>query len=251
MKESKPDLMITAKELDGIVQGLQPKPCGMKAFDDRTDLDCPWIHRTIERHNETKRNLAVESVLLLQDWDVKPQSLKSAVSYLKECETTDSARKDNTIKNLFSSERQWGAKIQEGKVLVTNAAWGIRPGFTSGSCGKMCGYLGAPIHKRSFLTWGLLISRLLERSSNEKSFRLFVAGEWARFDNLNSDEEVELKTYMRMWCSWVVKNRGKVDEADVEPLLDLESHWNGKVIFLRHPCVWHTTTNFENDPSPE
>jgi hypothetical protein len=212
----------------------------MSPFECRAKLECPWLHRAIEQ----KTNIAeVRGLLLMQDWGSLPESLQSAVDYISNgLKHPEKLGNDRTLKNLFAS-KGWREAIQEGKWLVSNAVWGLRP-QKNGKDSEMCGFLGAPIHKQSFLIWGQLV---VDLSLEKENFQLVVAGEWATFKNFPGESNSEpLSTYLARWVSWASKWTGKV----VVPLKLQRACQaaKGEVFYVRHPSTWHIKSQFENGP---
>ena len=186
----------------------------------------------------------------MQDWGVETdnrETIDDAVDHIKSwIDVNNGAREpDPTIDKLLSPYR-WRTAITSKEIMVTNAVWGLRPKEKKDAPNKMCGYLGAKIHKRAFLTWGKLVALISSRE--KKEFRLLVAGEWARFDNQENKSGADIKDYLNRWRTWASKYTDNVDEKDFPDELSIEeiNKCKGHVIFLSHPCTWNS--KYESDP---
>lgn len=110
----------------------------------------------------------------------------------------------------------------------------------------MCGYLGAAIHKKSFLRWGKLVTVLSRGADQDDDFRLFVAGEWSRFDGKENRSGTLIKDYLSCWRRWASQSRGAVSEIPKELEDEEIEKCRGRIVFLSHPCTWNC--GFETNP---
>lgn len=206
----------------------------MRIFDSSTNFECPWLRWLLGRIDEIEP-LKIRGILMMQDWDCEKQSLCQAIEFIKE-QLGQNPTCDKTTNNLFGSN--WRNPIENGEILVTNAAWGIRSPKEDGSQDDMCGYLGAEIHKTAFLTWGKLVS-IISQDEKSDDFRLFMAGEWARFDNQKNKSGEPIAEYLIRWRNWAARNSGRVDQFPDDLNEDQIKKCKGRVIFLSHPSTWN------------
>jgi hypothetical protein len=216
----------------------------MVPFKDVDDgmLDCPWLTWA---SNKWADPITPRGILIMQDWGLQGESLREAASTIEEY-SNSTLSSDPTLSNLFATEA-WRAAIRNGSILVTNAVWGLRPS-TEDAPNKICGYLGAAIHKRAFLRWGKLVALLSSGARQGGDLRLFVAGEWARFDGKENRSGIPIKDYLGCWRQWASNYSGKVPSNEFPPELDdtMIEECKGRVVFLSHPCTWNY--RFESDP---
>ena len=202
-------------------------------------LECPWLHRAIERGTDIGK---VKGLLLMQDWGSKSERLEDAVNYISDgLKDSEQLGNDRTLRNLFA-RKGWKVAIESGEWLVSNAVWGLRP-QKNGKDSEMCGYLGAPIHKASFLIWGQLV---VELSRDKENFQLVVAGEWATFKDFPGESSSErLSDYLSRWVNWASKWSGKVDSDKLRYACESAK---GRVSYVRHPSTWHMNDELEKGP---
>jgi hypothetical protein len=216
----------------------------MVPFDGVEDglLDCPWLKWAMKELDDP---VTPRGILIMQDWGLQGETIDEAVSVI-DAYSKNALLDDRTLSNLFATEA-WKAAILERSILVTNAVWGLRPS-TDDAPNKICGYLGAAIHKRAFLRWGALVAQLSTRTQNGDDFRLYVAGEWARFDGKENRSGTRISDYLRCWKQWASNYSEKVAHHEFPSELndDFIEKCHGRVVFLSHPCTWNY--RFESDP---
>ena len=221
---------------------------------DKDRLECPWLNWFCRVN---KNHISLRGILLMQDWGTvqsDSQDLDEAADDIeKYVKSPPNKIKDKTIKNLLSKPN-WAEALRNRSILVSNAVWGLRGEIDVSKKTPRCRYLGAPIHKQAFLTWGKLVVKLATDAAElKKEFRLFVAGGWARFDHQENESGEKLSVYLKRWREWVTaeNNAGSVAAAKflgLQKLDDEIAQCVGSVIFLRHPCIWDIPDTFENDP---
>ena len=229
-------------ELQEIVDSLCHKLVdGMAAFtDSKPEIpQCPWLKWAMKECGNN-HEIGAKGIMIMQDWGVQTstdeESIGKAVELINDCISGN--KRDRTICNLLSS-KHWKDAITEKKILVTNAVWGLRKKKKDGSAKKMCGYLGDKTHKRAFLTWGNLVMQVSSKSNDE--FRLFVAGEWARFDGDSNNSGKKVSEYLRQWRDWAKKHKGEESDDILKLFKDEQiNSCKGKVFFLSHPCIWNS-----------
>ncbi|MBV6500575.1 MAG: hypothetical protein CJBNEKGG_03056 [Prosthecobacter sp.] len=204
---------------------------GMKPFNESSNIGCPWWSWCLKDPvGELPRG-----ILVMQDWGVDGETFQEAVDTLENSsKRLPDSNADRTLKNLFDERREWGRAIVKRQVLVTNAAWGLREGKDK------CSYLGAKTHKAAFLTWVHLVASIAEAKSDDE-FRLFAAGCWATFDDGKNPSD--LRDYLMKWQNWASQGRYKVD-GNIGSL----EKCRGKVVYLRHPCLWQRMSESEVSP---
>lgn len=208
---------------------------GMKPFKGDTDLRCPWLHWCLGAASDT----LPDGILMLQDWGNAEESFDQAIETLDDClgnyskgQNLTGEDKDQTLKKLFDPKRKWGYALKSGRILVMNAAWGLR------ASAEKCGYMGAATHKAAFFTWVKVVRAVAEQNEN---FCLYVAGEWATFDDGNNP--TNLSDYLEKWNGWASRGRGRGGDK-IEGL----EKCRGKVVYLRHPCLWGSNDGYEKSP---
>jgi hypothetical protein len=181
---------IERKELDGL-RSLTHRKQYLLGFDYRATGDfiaCPWL--TFWLTETPARPEIVEGVLLMQDWWKYQQdrpTLRQNVDYLKEALSHRPDASDRTLNNLLTDH--WRATIGEGRWVVSNAVWALRP-QSQGATGE----LSAAVHRLVFRFW----SRVVHHFANEDHFKLIVAGGWGKFER----REPRLKYYLEGWRNW-------------------------------------------------
>lgn len=208
------------------------------AGNDNGRLECPWLHWRIEQsQNDKDSELNPEGIFLMQDWGNAEQELHEAIKDIRAAFRTQSPDStDTTLRNLRASG--WGKAIQSPKWVVSNAIWGLRSKREDKEASK-CGYLGAELHKRAFLTWGRFVVELCR--AVRVPFTLVVAGEWASFSDFpGKNGEEELPKYLRRWRTWVTTGNFKVGTEELPKELSEESlkQCTGRAIYVSHPATW-------------
>jgi len=178
-------------------------------------IACPWIEYWCRLHEKTTN---LDGILLMQDWwecCPKAPRLEDNVDYIAQCiDNPENARNDRTTKNLMRTG--FREHIKSGRWLVTNAVWGLRPSG-SGTCGR----LRAALHRISFRVW----SSVVVHFAKQPSFKLFVAGSWAKVNETAHGRE-RIGDYLKAWSDWAN-----------HPVQDLR-RVQGCCYFWPHPSKW-------------
>jgi len=181
---------IERKELDSL-RSLTHRKQRLVGFDYRSKGDfvaCPWL--TFWLAETPARLEIVEGVLLMQDWweyQQKRPTLGDNVDYLKEALSHRPDAGDRTLNNLLTDH--WRAAIGEGRWVVSNAVWALRP-HSQGATGE----LSAEVHQRAFGFW----SKVVHHFACQPHFKLVVAGRWGWI----GEHEIALAAYLGRWAEW-------------------------------------------------
>jgi len=184
---------IERKELDGL-RSLTHRKQHLLGFDYQSTGDfvaCPWL--TFWLTETPARPEIVEGVLLMQDWWEYQQyrpALGDNVNYLKEAMSQRPDASDRTLNNLLTDH--WRAAIGEGRWVVSNAVWALRPQGQG-----VTGELSAEVHQRAFGFW----SKVVHHFACKPRFKLVVAGRWGSWEALG-ERETALAAYLGKWAEW-------------------------------------------------
>ena len=184
-------------------------------------LACPWLEvwRQIHGPNASPS----EGILFLQDWGVDDgtETLESAVSLLTDVLSAGArgvVGSDKTLRALLpDASMGWNRAFQEGRWLIANPVWGLRPAGSSKD-----NPLPAAVHKAAFLLWKDLVLDAAE-AANPHGFKLIVAGEWARFPG--KARLVTLSDYLAEWSRYA--------KASLPPRYLPK----GEVVYADHPSA--------------
>ena len=217
-------------QLFGLMEPFDSTPPG-----GRGRLYCPWLETWCQLHGPEK--LPTEGILLMQDWGLAEpdgtarDAFEAAVELLLTClaqgANSSAARllgTDRTLRNLLPNPLDgWSNAFAQGRWLITNAVWGLRPPGSQKS-----GYLGRTIHAAALPVWQQLVvlaawSNLCATATGR--FTLIVAGEWGRFGPSATNPD-NLPDYTDAWQRYagIVAGRPVVPDA--------------RVLYTTHPSRW-------------
>jgi hypothetical protein len=168
-------------------------------------IGCPWLRWWINQNFCAPP----KTILIMQDWGVATcveNNMNAAVQTVEDA-LNGFSYGDRTMKKLFSVPEVRRA-VRNGRLLITNAVWGVR------KSGGKCSRLKDSAHRAAYPIWRQLVD-----TCAQPNFLLITCGGWSKCSNLPDNT---LNAYLQRWSAWAGPSLTK-------------SFTPGRYLYLPHP----------------
>ncbi len=187
---------------------------GFNESNGRQLVACPWITYWWSTAKNSRRH--PEGIYIMQDWwTADGTNLQKAVSELTDWLDSETVPRptDRTFRRLLRAEdgsrSELSKAVRDGRWLVTNAVWALRPKAESDRPSSVTGMLPADVHRMGFRIW----SKLIELVAKKGRIKIVLAGAWAR----RPEKRGKPVSTLMDWAEWAgVPDAKRYAELSVE-----------------------------------